>query len=83
MIAFWIAAFLLILSVLLIFGPPLIMMGPRAVLRHTLMHPENKILLAGLATIGISLFLVTGSFIQSASPDTISARNFHSLNTQA
>ena len=83
MLVLWIAGFLLAIAAFLIFGLPLILMGPRAVFKNTLSRPEGKILAGSLAAIGLSLFLVAGSFIQNDSADTISAQNFHSLQAQA
>jgi len=83
MLVFWIAGFLLAVSAFLIFGVPMIMMGPRAVARNVLVRPESKIMATSLVGLAASLFLVAGSFIQSDSANTISAQNFYSLHAQA
>lgn len=83
MSVFWIAAFLLALSVFMIFGIPLVMMGPRAVARNLAVRPESRIMAVSLIGLAVSLFLVAGSFIQSDGADVTSAQNFHSLQAQA
>ncbi|MEO9970061.1 MAG: hypothetical protein ABJG15_09605 [Hyphomonadaceae bacterium] len=82
MLIMWIAAVCLAVSAFLIFGIPMIALGPRAVLRNTRKNPEGAAFAASLVAIGVSLFLVSGSFIQTGTVDTLSAENFYSLYAQ-
>ncbi len=79
MLVLWIAGFFLAVSALLIFGVPMVALGPRTVLRGAMRRPESKLLAGSLVAIGVSLFLLSGSFISTGSADFLSAENFHSL----
>jgi hypothetical protein len=83
MLVFWVVAFLLAVSAFMIFGIPMIMMGPRVVVRNLAVRPEGRIMAVSLIGLALSLFLVAGSFIQNDSADVISAQNFYSLHAQA
>jgi len=82
MFVLWIAGACLAISAILIFGIPLVVLGPRAVMRSMLRRPEQKLLAGSLVAIGASLFLASGSFIQTGNVDTLSAENFFSLYVQ-
>lgn len=79
MFVLWIAGFFLAVSALLIFGVPLVVLGPRTVLRGVMRRPESKLLIGSLVAIGVSLFLASGSFISTGAANTLSAENFNSL----
>ena len=83
MLAYWISGFLFLVSAFFLFGVPMIVLGPKAVLSRLATRPESKLVAGTFLTLvlaGVLLPLSIGPLISAGDIAQMSAENFYRLN---